>query len=176
MGLASELSYVYTRPTVFHRSMQAFASTRAGAWFFSKTLAPTDRIVSKLSTGRVTVPAIVARLPVLVLTSTGRKTGLPRQTHLIAVPFHDTLALLGTNFGQPSTPTWVLNLEAHPRAAVTHRGITREVLARPATDAERSEILANSASVYGGYAKYQQRITGRRLRIFVLEVPAADRT
>lgn len=171
MGLADELSYVYPRPNVFHRAMQAFAATRAGAWMFSMTLARADRILSKLSNGRVTVPEVMARLPVLVLTSTGRKTGQPRQTHLIAVPFRDTLALLGTNFGQARTPTWVLNLEADPRAAVTHRGITREVRARPATDAERNQVLSNSSSVYAGYVKYKQRITGRRLRIFILEVP-----
>ena len=169
MGLAVELSYEYPRPNAFHRGMQAIASTRPGAWFFSKALAPTDRILSRLSKGRVSVPASMARLPVLVLTSTGRKTGQPRQTHLIAVPFQDTLALLGTNFGQASTPAWVLNVEAEPRATVTHRGVTREIVARPATDSERAEVLANSASVYGGYAKYQERITGRRLRIFVLE-------
>jgi deazaflavin-dependent oxidoreductase (nitroreductase family) len=176
VGLATELSYEYPRPTGFHRAMQAFASTRAGAWLFSRTLAPTDRVLSKLSDGRLTAPAIMARLPVLVLTSTGRKTGLPRQTHLIAVPFRDTLALLGTNFGQASTPSWVLNLEAHPRAALTHRGISREVLARPATELERREILSTSASVYAGYAKYQQRITGRTLRIFVLELADPDPT
>ena len=176
MGLASDLSYGYTLPNVFHRAMQAVASTQVGAWFFSKTLARADRIVSRLSNGRVTVPAIMAGLPVLVLTSTGRKTGQPRQTHLIAVPFRDTLALLGTNFGQARTPTWVLNLEAEPRAAVTHRGISREVLARPATDVERSEVLSNSASVYADYVKYQQRITGRRLRIFILETPGPSPT
>ena len=174
MGLAGKLSYEYPRPNAFHRAVQAFAATRPGAWIFSRTLAPSDRVASKLSNGRVAVPAIMARLPVLVLTSTGRRTGQPRRTHLIAVPFNDTLALLGTNFGQPNTPTWVLNLEAEPRAAVTHRGITREIVARSATDAECRQVLANSSSVYPGYVKYQQRITGRRLRIFILEDPAAD--
>lgn len=175
MGLAGELSYTYEPPNAFHRAMQAFGSTRPGAWLFSKTLAPTDRALDRLSHGRISVPAIMARLPVLVLTTTGRKTGQARQTHLIAVPFGDTLALLGTNFGGAKTPTWVLNLEADPRATVTHRGVTRNVVARPATHAEKLEILAHSATVYAGYAKYRQRITGRRLRIFVLQPrPAAD--
>jgi deazaflavin-dependent oxidoreductase (nitroreductase family) len=169
MGLASELSYAYQRPNAFHRAMQAFASTRAGAWFFARTLAWMDRGLTRLSNGRLTVPALMTRLPVLVLTSTGRKSGQPRHTHLIAVPFRDTLALLGTNFGQPSTPAWVLNLEANSRAAVSHHGTTREVLARRATDDERAQILSRSASFYGGYTKYQRRITGRELRIFVLE-------
>lgn len=169
MGLAAELSYAYQPPNTFHRGMQAFASTRPGAWLFSKTLAWTDRALGKVSKGRLTVPALLAGLPVLVLTSTGRKSGQPRQTHLIAVPFRDTLALLGTNFGQRSTPAWVFNLEAQPRAAVTYQGKTREVLARRATVEEQDEILSHSKSFYAGYAKYQQRITGRELRIFVLE-------
>lgn len=173
MGLAADLSYVYTPPNPVQRAMQRFGSTRPGAWFFSKTLAHTDRVLSRLSSGRLTVPAVMARLPVLVLTTTGRKTGHPRQTHLIAVPYRDTLAVLGTNFGQPSTPAWVLNLEADPRATVTHRGVSRTVVARRATDAEERDILAQSSAFYGGYAKYQQRITGRSLRVFVLE-PAAD--
>lgn len=122
-----------------------------------------------LSGGRFALPALLAGLPVLELTSTGRKSGQPRQTHLIAVPYRETLALLGTNFGQRSTPAWVFNLEANPRAAVTHQGITREVLARPATEDERAEILAISERFYAGYSKYQRRITGRELRIFVLE-------
>ncbi|HET6877378.1 MAG TPA: nitroreductase family deazaflavin-dependent oxidoreductase [Jatrophihabitans sp.] len=169
MGLAAELEYTYRRPNFFHRTMQAFAETRFGAWFFAKTLARMDRVLAKLTHDRVTVPAVMARLPVLVLTSTGRKSGQLRETHLIAVPFRDTLALLGTNFGQPKTPAWVLNLEDEPRAKVAHHGITRDVVARPADATERAQILADSPRYYGGYVKYQQRITGRTVRIFVLE-------
>ena len=169
MTLASELSYVYPRPNRIRRLLQSFAATRAGAWSFAKTLAPMDRALGRLSKGRLTVPALFAGLPVLVLTSTGRKSGLPRQTHLIAVPVNGTLALLGTNFGQPRTPSWVLNLEAEPRATVTHQHVTRAVVARPASDGERDQVLAAAATVYGGYLKYQQRITGRTLRIFLLE-------
>lgn len=173
VGLAADLGYAYQRPNLFHRTMQAFAATRFGAWLFSKTLARMDRVLGKLTRGRATVPELMARLPVLVLTSTGRKTGRLRESHLIAVPYRDTLALIGTNFGQPSTPGWVVNLEADPRAKVTHRGVTREVVARTADAVERSEILADSSRYYGGYLQYQQRITGRVVRIFVLE-PAAQ--
>src|SRR4051794_9152178 len=154
--------------------MQAFAATRWGAWFFAKTLAPMDRLLTRVSRGRLTVPELMAGLPVLVLTSTGRKSGRRRPSYLIAVPFGDTLALLGTNFGQASTPAWVLNLEAEPRATVTYRGISRDVVAHPATDAERADVLARSRNFYSGYAKYQQRITGRRLRVFLLEPTAGD--
>ena len=172
MGLATELSYDLPRPNLVQRSVQAFASTRGGAWLVSKILAPMYRVASRLTRGRTSVPRLLAALPVLLVTTTGRKSGQARETHLIAVPIGDTLALLGTNFGQANTPAWVLNLEADPRASVTHHGITQPVVARPATEDERTEVLANSAGVYGGYLKYQQRITGRRLRIFVLDTPA----
>lgn len=168
MGLASDIGYVYKRPNRAQRTVQSLASTKAGAWLFSSLLAPMDRTVSRVTHDRVSMPWLLAGLPALVLTTTGRKTGQPRQAHLIAVPFRGTLALLGTNFGQTATPAWVLNLEADPRGTVTHKGRTRDIHARPATPAEQAEVLATSTSVYGGYVKYQQRIS-RKLRIFILE-------
>lgn len=169
MGLAAELSYAFERPNAFQRVVQAFASTRLGAWTFSRTLRHLDAVITRLSGGRTSAPRLLAGLPVLRVTTTGRKSGQQRATFLISIPVDDTLALLGTNFGQPSTPAWVLNLESDPRATVTYRQHTRAVVARPATDDERERVLARSAGIYGGYLKYQQRITGRRLRIFVLE-------
>jgi deazaflavin-dependent oxidoreductase (nitroreductase family) len=169
MPLADDLGYRVRRPHAFQRLVQSFASTRPGAWFFSKVLHHLDDLVVKVSKGRTSAPEVLAGLPVVDVTSIGRKSGLPRRSHLIAVPIDGTLALLGTNFGQPSTPAWVLNLEANPRATVTYRRRTLEATARPATDDERARVLAGSAQVYGGYLKYQQRITGRRLRIFMLE-------
>jgi len=169
MGLAADLGYRHHRGNPLHRAVQALASTRPGAWVFSKVLRHLDDVVVRLSRGRTSAPELLAGLPVLDLTTTGRRSGQRRTTHLIAVPFEETLALLGTNFGQPSTPAWVLNLEAEPRATVAHHGTSLEVVARPATEDEQRAVLAGSSAVYGGYLKYQQRITGRRLRIFVLE-------
>jgi deazaflavin-dependent oxidoreductase (nitroreductase family) len=168
-GLAAELSYEFTRPNPFQRLMQAFGSTRFGAWFFSKTLRHLDDLFGRATRGRASAPGVLAGLPVLEVTTTGRKSGLPRTSHLISIPLGGDLALLGTNFGQPSTPAWVLNLEADPRAEVAFRNRTVSAIARPATEAEHAEVLRRSAGIYGGYEKYQQRITGRRLRIFILE-------
>src|SRR3954454_11787296 len=169
MGLADELGYRLRSPNRFQRVVQRFASTRPGAWLFSKVLRHLDDAVVRMTRGRTSAPEVLAGLPVLDVTTTGRRSGLRRTSHLIAVPVGDTLALLGTNFGQPSTPAWVLNLEADPRATVTYRRRTSEVTARAANDDEQAAVLARSAGVYGGYVAYQQRITGRRLRIFVLD-------
>lgn len=175
MGLADDLGYHLRRPHAFQRLIQAFASTRPGAWMFSKVLRHLDDVVGRLTSGGTSAPEVLAGLPVIDVVTTGRKSGQKRRSHLIAVPIDDTLAILGTNFGQPSTPAWVLNLEADPRASVTYRRTTVEASARAATEDERARVLAGSAQVYGGYLKYQQRITGRRLRIFVLERGGPER-
>ena len=91
-----------------------------------------------------------------------------RRTQLIAIPVADTLALLGTNFGQASTPTWALNLEADPAAVVAHRHRRVAVVARAASEQERTEVLDRAGQVYLGYPKYLGRISGRTVRIFVL--------
>lgn len=169
MGIAADLGYHHRRPNALQRAIQAGAGTRAGSWAFSKGLRHLDDVVSKLSKGQRSAPGMLAGLPVLDLTTTGRKSGQKRTTHLISIPIGDTLALLGTNFGQPRTPAWVLNLEADPRAEVTYRGTTFGVIARESDDAERARVLTDAAEIYPGYLKYVERISNRRVRIFVLE-------
>ncbi len=176
MGLADDLGYRLRSPNPFQALIQRFASTRPGAWLFSKVLRHLDDVVGRISSGRTSAPELLAGLPVVDVTTTGRKSGLRRTSHLIAVPIGDTLALLGTNFGQPSTPAWVLNLEADPHASLTYKRRGIDATARPASAEEHAAVLAGSAQVYGGYLKYQQRITGRRLRIFVLERGRSDPT
>lgn len=171
MGIADDLVYHHRTPNRLQRSVWLVTSSRLGARALSRTLPPLDRAVARLSGGRTTAAELLAGLPVVGVTTTGRRTGEPRRTQLIAVPFRDTLALVGTNFGQPSTPTWALNLEADPRATLTHRDATVEVVARAAEPSELAEIVARAGQVYIGYPKYFRRVTGRRVRVFVLERP-----
>ena len=170
MGLAADLGYRHRPANAAQRGVQALASSRAGAWLFSRTLRHLDDAVARVSRGRRSAPQLLAGLPVLDLTTTGRRSGRPRASHLVSIPVGEDLAVLGTNFGQPATPAWVLNLEADPRATVAYGGRTLPVTARPATDAERAAVMERSRGIYGGYEKYQQRISGRRVRVFVLEV------
>jgi deazaflavin-dependent oxidoreductase (nitroreductase family) len=169
MGIAADLGYRFRKPNPFQRSMQALAGTRPGAWFFSKALRHLDSGMARLTGGRTTIAEVLAGLPVLDVTTTGRRSGQRRTSHLIAIPHGETLALLGTNFGQATTPAWALNLEADPHAHAQFKSHGLDVVARAATEEEITRIFATSREYYGGYAKYQQRITGRRVRAFVLE-------
>ncbi len=122
----------------------------------------------RLTGDRTSASELLAGLPVVRITTTGRRSGQPREAPLIAVPIGDDLALLGTNFGGRSTPAWVHNLLAEPRARVAYRDRAVDVVARPATDDEFAQVFATSGGIYGGYEKYRERVTGREIKVFVL--------
>ena len=173
MGLATDLGYSHATGSPLHRTVRWFAGTRAGGWFFSRTLRHLDDAVGRLSKGRHSAPGLLAGLAVLDLTTTGRRSGQRRTSHLIATPYDDTLALIGTNFARASTPAWALNLEADPRAVVVYRGTSVDVAARPATEVEADEVFALAAGFYPGYGSYRERVGDRRrIRVFVLEPTA----
>ena len=174
MGLADDLGYRHSTGNPIHRAGRWLGGTRVGGWLFSRTLRHLDDVVGRLSKGRHSAPGLLTGLAVLDLTTTGRKSGQRRTSHLIATPYAGTVALLGTNFGQESTPAWALNLESEPRATVSYRGTTREVVARPATEGESDEIFELAGQFYAGYRHYRSRVGDRRrIRVFVLEPVSA---
>lgn len=175
MGVAADLGYAHRHANAPQRVMQRFGATKAGAWFFSKTLVAMDRAVIKMTKGRTTVPELLAGLPVMFVTTTGRKSGLLRTTPLVAIPIGDTLALIGSNFGTAPTPAWVHNLEADPTATVRYRNAELEARVRPATDEEYQSVWGSAASVTAAYGKYRERVTNRDIRIFVM-TPAPTST
>lgn len=146
------------------------AATRAGSWIFQRTLHRIDRPLYRWTNGRLTAPGLLAGLPVIMVTTTGARSGQLRAMPLAGIPVGEDLAIVGSNFAQPRTPAWVYNLEADARAQVTWRDRVVPVRARPASPAERETVWARGAEVYGGFAAYRRRITERTVRIFVLEV------
>lgn len=170
MGLAEELGYRHHPEGLTRRAIRWLAGTRPGARLSARCLPRADAVIGRLTRGRHSAPSLFTGLAVLTLTTTGRRSGRARTTHLIAAPHGSSLALLGTNFGQQATPAWARNLEAHPRATVTYRGVTREVVARPATPSEADEIFAEAAAFYPGYGSYRRRVgESRRIRVFLLD-------
>lgn len=169
MGTVERLGYAHPRAGLLRRGVQRVAATRAGAWTLARALPPLDRTVLHATDGRVSLPGVLAGVPVLELTTTGRRSGRARTTPLIGVPLDGDLALVGTRFAQHGTPAWVHNLEADPSAEVSYRGRTVRVLARPATPQEAARIWPLAAAAYPGYAVYRDRITDREVRLFVLQ-------
>lgn len=168
-SLAKALGYAHSPGTAVQRGVRRLAGTRHGAAALSRTLRHADTLVGRLSRGRHSAASLATGLSVLTVTTTGRRSGLPRTSHLVATPLGDDLALLGTNFGRSTTPAWALNLEAHPECTVEFGDRALPALARRATDAEAEDVFALASRFYVGYAHYRQRIgDSRRIRVFVL--------
>lgn len=173
MGTLEELGYEPKPPNAARRAMQKVASTKPAAWMFQRTLYPIDKMLFRWSDGRTTAASMLAGLPVVLLTTTGAKTGQDRTMPLLAVPVDDDVAVIGSNYGQQATPGWVYNLEADPSARLGYRGVSVEVTARRVDADEADRIFGLAAGIYPGYTKYRERVTHREIRVFILE-SAAD--
>lgn len=108
-----------------------------------------------------------AVLPQLILTTTGRRSGEPREAMLLYARDGSDWVVIGSNWGQEHHPAWSLNLLADPRARVTVLGESTDVVAHLADDDERARLMPALRAVWPGYDDYAAR-AGRELRVFVL--------
>ncbi|MFI8490497.1 nitroreductase/quinone reductase family protein [Streptomyces rubrogriseus] len=104
----------------------------------------------------------------LLLTTTGARSGAARTTPLGYVRHGDALIVVGSNLGGPRHPGWYHNLLAHPVVRVEVGTSSFEALAVPAEGARREELFAHVVRASPGYGDYQAR-TGRQLPVVVLE-------
>ncbi len=122
--------------------------------------------IYRLSRGRLL--GKVGRAPVLLLTTTGRKSGEPRTAPVLYLADGPGLVVIGSNAGNARPPAWSLNLEANPDAEIEVRGQRRSVRARIAEGEERADLWRRANDQYGGFDEYRER-TARPIRVFVLE-------
>jgi len=169
MGVLHDLGYEVRKANGLQRIMQAATSNRPSAWIFSKTLHQQDKVLFKATGGRLTRSSVLAGLPVVMVTTTGAKTGQSRTMPLLGIPVGNDLAVIGSNYGQKRTSGWVYNLEADPSAVVGYRDRTVAVVARQADEIEANRIFELASAVYPGYAKYRIRADRRVIKVFVLE-------
>ncbi|RDI59674.1 nitroreductase family deazaflavin-dependent oxidoreductase [Nocardia pseudobrasiliensis] len=155
-----------SRTSLLSRLASRFASTEPGS-FVVRKLTPLDRRLLTRTAGRYTVLGPIGA-PVILLTTTGRKSGQPRTSPLLYVHDGDVLYVIGSNFGQASHPAWTANLLARPEGEVTIAGERIAVRAKLIEDpAQKDDIFARFVETTAAYAAYRNR-TSRDLRIFAL--------
>lgn len=110
----------------------------------------------------------IGRAPVLLVTTTGRKSGKSRTAPVLYLVDDESLVVIGSNAGNDRTPAWALNLLAHPYADVEVRGERRQVRARVAAGSERERLWRAMNDQYSGFDDYRAR-TARDIQLFVLE-------
>lgn len=110
----------------------------------------------------------VGKAPVLLLTTTGRRSGEPRTAPVVYVADGERVAVIGSNTGSERAPAWSLNLQANPDAEAEIRGERRAVRARVAEGDEREKLWRRMNEQFGGFDHYRER-TARDIKVFVLE-------
>jgi deazaflavin-dependent oxidoreductase (nitroreductase family) len=105
---------------------------------------------------------------VMVLRTTGRRSGEPREAPMFYVPHGEGWAVVASNAASERLPAWFLNVEANPEAEVFVDGGSHPVRARRATAAETDELWPRFVEVYRGYDHYREVAT-RELPVVVLE-------
>jgi deazaflavin-dependent oxidoreductase (nitroreductase family) len=130
-----------------------------------RAMGRSHRAVYRLTRGRLL--GRVAGMPVLLLTTTGRRSGRARTTPLTYFEFGDDLVVVASNGGEDSAPAWWLNLCDEPRATVTRGTRAEPVTARPATAEEHARLWPLITATHPGYAAYARRTT-RPIPVMVL--------
>jgi len=167
----AELTY---RQYQWQRLMQHIPASTLGATVFSKILHYVDPPLMRISKDRLSIPSLLTGLPVVILTSTGAKSGQTRTKPVIGVPDGDNVVLVASNWGQRRNPAWYYNLRANPVAELEFGGHSGTYIAREVTEPDEYQRLwQKAAEVYIGFDKYQRRTGDRKIPIMML-VPQAE--
>jgi deazaflavin-dependent oxidoreductase (nitroreductase family) len=104
----------------------------------------------------------------LLLTTTGAKSGQPRISPLAYFRVDDKLLILGSFAGADVNPAWVHNLRANPSAHIEIGNESSDVTARELPLAERDDLFPRITAVAPGFAEYQAK-TARIIPVFELQ-------
>lgn len=151
---------------------------------------PSDRFYSRLShslgatglrwVGKLNVPLYrasrgriggrVGKGPVLLLTTTGRKSGEKRTAPVLYIEDEGRYVVINTNAGNTRIPAWSLNLDADPEAEVEIKGKRLAVRSRAAQGEERAELWRKHNRQYAGFDEYKEELPDDRpITVYVLE-------
>lgn len=153
----------------FQRAIRRFASSGPGSVVFHAVAHRIDKPVFRMSGGKRTFASMVSGIPVVMLTTTGAKTGKPRTVPVLGVPTDGTVAVIASNFGQKRQPGWYYNLRANPEGEMFVESQRRRFRAVEATGEQRQRIWNEALKVYPGFTSYEKRASHRDIHVFVLQ-------
>ncbi len=104
----------------------------------------------------------------LLLTTTGARSGLPRTTPMMYIPDGDRLLVIASNIGAPAHPDWYRNLVAHPEVTVEVGSETFEATAVVAEGSERQRLWSRIVELYPFFTEHQAK-TSRQIPVIALE-------
>ena len=125
------------------------------------------RTVVKVTFGKVGWKA--GGMPVVQLTTTGRRSGEPRTVMLTSpLQIGESVVIVASRAGDDQHPAWLLNLRADPKVEVALEGVARPMVAREAAGDERTRLWADLTAAHAHYSGYQSK-TDRTIPVVVLD-------
>jgi deazaflavin-dependent oxidoreductase (nitroreductase family) len=115
-----------------------------------------------------TVAGYPGKVPTLLLTTVGRRSGRSLTLPLIYGKSGDDYVIVASRGGHPTHPAWYQNLAAQPRVHVQVLGDRFTATARSADGDEHARLWKLMRDIYPPYDDYQKRATGRRIPVVVL--------
>jgi deazaflavin-dependent oxidoreductase (nitroreductase family) len=126
------------------------------------------KLIAEFRANRRAADGPFAGRPLLLLTTTGARSGQPRTTPMMYVPDGDRLLVIASNAGAPSHPDWYRNLVAHPDVTVEVGSETFDATAVVTEGAERQRLWTRIVELYPFFAEHQAKIT-RQIPVIALE-------
>ena len=158
----------YADANMFFRAMRRMAGWRPVSWLHARIVSPVDCFVSHLTGHKMTFAGLVSGLPVLLLTTTGAKTGAQRTQPVVYLREGDGFVLIASNWGQAHNPSWYYNLRANPNAQLTLPGSTFAVLAREVTGPQCDLYWQQACLMYPAWNIYKERSPHRQFPVMIL--------
>ena len=157
---------------MYQRFVNWISATRPVSWLVKHVASRIDPWIFRATNGRLTSfgPPF---MPMVALTSTGRRSGRPRTVQLACVMHDDEPLIVASAMGQRSHPGWAYNIEADPRVEVQMRGDRFAARAERLSDAEKRRVWPEIKRAIPQLNVYEQR-TDREIRVFRLRRVAAS--
>jgi deazaflavin-dependent oxidoreductase (nitroreductase family) len=143
------------------------AATRQGLGIFHFYVRSFDLPISRLTKGVFVPSAYWDIMPIIYLTTTGAKSGIPHSTPVLCIPDGENLILVGSNWGNLKNPSWAYNLRTNPQTQVRKGKTVKDFTARELSGNERGAYWQKAIRFYPPYVSYEQR-SNRSLPIFLL--------
>lgn len=159
--LSSIRERLTTRGVEFARDV---GGSRLGVWLVGHVVSPLQRWLYRTSNGRL---SLTGRAPVLLLTTTGRRSGKPRTVPVFYLRDGERVILCNVTPPYERTNPWTLNLRADPLASVQIREQVLRCHARETSDNELAAYWPALTEIWPAYQRFFD--AGGRRSVFVLE-------
>ena len=128
-----------------------------------------NQVIEEFRTNSGKVGGMFEGAPLLLLTTTGAKSGQPRVAPLVYTTDGDRIVIIASKGGAPTHPDWYHNVAANPEVTVELGTETFPARAEIAAEPERTRLFDQQAAIMPFFDNYRQQVTAREIPVVIFE-------